>query len=145
MPIRQISIPTNDFIGQQVERLTQVLVREMLIIAEKVTNAARSTNSYKDRTGNLRSSLGAIVLVDGQVVSSNGFEVVLDGFEGAKQGREYANELAGQFPEGVVLIVVAGKNYAAHVAKKGYDVLQSAELLADKLVPEMLEKLGLNK
>ena len=33
--------------------------------------------------------------------------------------------------------------YASFVSAKGYDVLDSAELLAERLVPDMLKRLGL--
>lgn len=70
------------------------------------------------------------------------FDVVKEGVEGAKGGKEYAMKLVRDFPKGIVLIVVAGMNYASHVSAKGYDVLDSSELLAEKLVPQMLRKLG---
>jgi hypothetical protein len=33
-------------------------------------------------------------------------------------------------------------NYAAYVERNGYNVLTSAELLADELVPKLLKQLG---
>lgn len=127
---------------ERVERQQKVLVRQLLYCAEEIINAARSTNSYKDRTGNLRSSLGCIVAVNGQVVGQRGFIPVLNGAEGAEDGKRYVRELAARYPRGIVLIAVAGKNYAAYVSAKGYDVMDSAELLADKLVPMYLKQLG---
>ena len=50
--------------------------------------------------------------------------------------------MAREFPNGVVLVVVAGMNYAAHLSDRGYDVLDSAEVLAAKLVPQLLQSLG---
>lgn len=145
MPIRQVT-PTseiNDFIERRLETWIKLLVRNFSIVGEKVLNAARSTNSYKDQTGNLRSSIGYVVVVDGKVVTMSSFEVVKKGEQGATNGREYARKLARQYPKGIVLIVCAGMNYAAYVSAKGYDVEDSAELLADRLVPQMLHELGL--
>ena len=102
----------------------------------------RETNSYKDRTGNLRSSLGYVIVLDGKIKYQSDFEVVMQGDSGAKSGIQYAKEVARQFPEGIVLIVVAGMNYASFVSATGRDVLDSAELLADKLVPQILKQLG---
>lgn len=130
-------------IADYVARQEAVVVRTFLYCAEEITNAARSTNSYKDQTGNLRSSLGCVVAIDGKVVGERGFEVVLNGQEGAAEGRRYIRELLAQFPEGIVLLAVAGKNYAAYVSAKGLDVIDSAELLAGKLVPMYLRQLGL--
>ena len=107
-----------------------------------VLNAARSSKDYKDQTGNLRSSLGYVVAVDGRVADISSFEVVKKGQEGAKTGADYARKLARKYPKGIVLIVCAGMNYAAYVNSKR-DVADSAELLADRLVPKMLKQLGL--
>lgn len=144
MPIKRITPPAqiDRFIEAKVERLKTALVYNLCAIGEQVLNAARLTNSYKDQTGNLRSSIGYVVAVDGEIVQMSSFDVVKEGGEGAKGGKAYAMQLVRDFPKGIVLIVVAGMNYASYVSAKGYDVLDSSELLADKLVPQMLGKLG---
>ena len=98
------------YIEQQVERMTNALIYNLQFIGEKCLNAARETNSYKDRTGNLRSSLGYVIVLDGKIKYQSDFEVVMQGDSGAKSGIQYAKEVARQFPEGIVLIVVAGMN-----------------------------------
>ena len=146
MPIKNLTPEgaISEFIGQQVERVTSALIYNLCAVGEQVLNQARSTNSYKDQTGNLRSSIGYVVAVDGEVVQSSSFEVVKDGADGSRDGKSYALDLVKQFPEGIVLIVVAGMNYASYVSAKGYDVLDSSEVLADRLVPEILKQLGFN-
>lgn len=134
------------WVAEQVERLNAALIYRMQVIGEQCLNAARSTNSYKDQTGNLRSSLGYVIAADGEVVKVSDFAVVKGrigtGEVGSKTGKDYALQVLEKFPKGIVLIVVAGMNYAACVAAKGKDVLDSSELLADKLVPQMLKELG---
>ena len=146
MPIKNLTPEgaISEFIGQQVERVTSALIYNLCAVGEQVLNQARSTNSYKDQPGNLRSSIGYVVAVDGEVVQSSSFEVVKDGADGSRDGKSYALDLVKQFPEGIVLIVVAGMNYASYVSAKGYDVLDSSEVLADRLVPEILKQLGFN-
>ena len=146
MPIKNLTPEgaISEFIGQQVERVTSALIYNLCAVGEQVLNQARSPNSYKDQTGNLRSSIGYVVAVDGEVVQSSNFEVVKDGADGSRDGKSYALELVKQFPEGIVLIVVAGMNYASYVSAKGYDILDSSEVLADRLVPEILKQLGFN-
>jgi hypothetical protein len=146
MPIKNLTPEgaISEFIGQQVERVTSALIYNLCAVGEQVLNQARSTNSYKDQTGNLRSSIGYVVAVDGEVVQSSSFEVVKDGADGSRDGKSYALDLVKQFPEGIVLIVVAGMKYASYVSAKGYDVLDSSEVLADRLVPEILKQLGFN-
>lgn len=130
-------------IDRHIERKLAVIERTMNYIGERCVNAARSSNGYKDRTGNLRSSTGYILVRDGRIVRKSKFEPVLGGTEGGKSGEEYAKKLAMNYPNGYALIVVAGMNYAAYVSAKGLDVLDSAEQLAERLVPQMLKQLGL--
>ncbi len=140
-----------DFINEQVERMTNALVYNLCAIGEQVLNAARSTDSYKDQTGNLRSSLGYVVAIDGKIVQISDFapseqktEKTPDKATGQREGKAYARQLLDKFPTGIVLLVVAGMNYASYVSAKGYDVLDSAELLAGQLIPEMLKQLGID-
>lgn len=129
---------------REVELRKRVLRRSLLAAAEEISNTATagSTNPYTDRTGNLRSSVGAVVVQDGKIVGRRGFEKVNHGVDGDAEGRDYAESLAKNSPSGTVLIAVAGKKYASYVADKGYDVLDSAELLAERIVPQMLAELN---
>lgn len=144
MPIRQLT-PMSEidrYTEQELKRLQTVLIRSLQYCGEQVLNTARSTNSYKDQTGNLRSSLGYVIAVDGRVVYLSDFQTVKQGRDGSEKGAAFAKKLVRRFPHGVCLIVVAGMEYAAHVKNKGYDVLDSSELLADRIVPSMLKQLG---
>lgn len=144
MPIRQVTPQNeiNSYIERKLDILTSLLIRNFSYVGEQVLNAARSSKEYKDQTGNLRSSIGYVVAVDGKVAEVSSFEVVKQGQRGAKTGADYAKELVRKHPRGIVLIVCAGMKYAAYVNAKR-DVVDSAELLADKLVPIMLKQLGL--
>ncbi|MBR3548328.1 MAG: hypothetical protein IKN86_12355 [Bacteroidaceae bacterium] len=133
------------YIERRIESMKAALIRELNYIGEKCVNTARISarkgRDFKDQTGNLRGSIGYVIVVDGEIVSESAFEPVKDGAEGSQEGRNYAERLAKQHPQGIALVVVAGMNYAKYVASKGYDVLQSGELLAKKLVPQMLKEL----
>lgn len=173
MPIRQIT-PQSQIdaqIEESLNRKKQAIIYNFSVIGEKVVNEAKQSGSYTDRTGNLRSSIGYIIVADGKIVETGNFQAIRgqgenmqrvmfttkagkkvdywvkgksgDGKEGQSTGQSYARSLAGKFPKGIVLIVVAGMNYASYVSAKGYNVLDSSELLADKLVPKMLKQLGL--
>ena len=144
MGIKQVTTDKeiSDFIGSNLELFRFRLIRKMAYVAEQVLNAARSTDSYKDQTGNLRSSLGYVIVEDGQILDLSDFKVVKNGQEGSRTGTEYIKSLASKYRKGIVLIVCAGMNYASYV-EANFDVLDSAELLADRLVPEMLNELGL--
>lgn len=144
MPIRQIT-PMSEidrYTEQRLRGLEQAVIRTLTYCGEVCLNVARSTNSYKDQTGNLRSSIGYVVAVDGRIVSQSSFETVKEGGQGSKQGAAFAKQLVRRFPKGICLIVVAGMDYAVHVKNRGYDVLDSSELTADRIVPYMLKQLG---
>ena len=149
MPITQLT-PKQEieaYVDEQVSRLRQVLLRNLAYIGEQCLNAARQTDSYKDQTGNLRSSIGYVIVEDGRVVQASDFSPSDKGTDkatGQATGKAYANELAARFPSGLTLLIVAGMNYAAYVSAKGYDVLDSSELKADLLTEKLLKQLGFN-
>lgn len=104
---------------------------------------ARMKRKYIDRSGNLRSSTGYCVLYNGSVVHQSGFEAVKPtAIEGAKEGKKLLNELMNSHSVGIVLIVVAGMDYACYVEAKGLNVLDTSEIKAKKLVKKILKKLG---
>ena len=144
MPIRQITPKSkiDAYIEARMNRLKRAIIYNLCVVGEKVRNEALDNGSYTDRTKNLRSSVGYVVVVDGQVYKMSAFGKPDGNDEGRSTGMSYARSLAGKFPKGIVLIVVAGMRYASYVSAKGYNVLDSSELLADQLVPKMLKKLG---
>lgn len=145
MPIRQTTPQSqvNAYIEDRINRIKQAIIYNFCAIGEKVRNEAIEHGSYTDRTKNLRSSVGYVVVVDGRVYRIGSFGKSDGNNDGKSTGQSYARRLAMKFPKGIVLIVVAGMNYASYVSAKGYNVLDSSELLADKLVPKMLKQLGL--
>ena len=124
------------------DRLT---VRALSELGEMTVSMARSRTaeeSWIDRTGNLRSSVGYIVLRDGEIVSASDFGQVKQGADGSKTGRRFAEEIARDIHSDYALVVVAGMNYASYVeAIDGKDVLAGPELFARKNLPGMLKKL----
>lgn len=132
------------YIKQQCERREKALFNLLCYAGERCVNEARSYHgrTYTDRTGNLRSSIGYVVVINGEIRQMGGFEVILSGAEGAQNGKNLALEVAGRYPHETVLIVVAGRTYARNVAARGFNVLQSAEQLAESLMPTLLRGLS---
>lgn len=119
------------------ENLGKVILLRFQRIGETFVTNARNNGNYKDHTGNLRSSIGYVILQDGEQVFENfkTFPAVDAETKGATVGAENAkaaiDDIAQQFPTGYVLIVVAGMDYAAAVESKNYDVLTSSSLIAE--------------
>ena len=93
---------------------------------------AKQHGSYTDQTGNLRASVGYAVIGDGAILKSQ----TLPG-----KSAGLIEQLATQFNRGMVLVVVAGMEYAAAVESKGYDVITGSSLEGDKLMKFMRRKL----
>lgn len=119
-------------------------VKRLQELGEKCVMHAKSIPEnigFKDQTGNLRHSIGYMVFKDG-IAIHEGYSQ--DGGEGVKVGQKLAKTIGSKYPEGVVLVVTAGMNYALYVESKGRDVLTSAEHLAQQELPKMLQKLVSN-
>ena len=129
------------YIKQQLKRQERALLNTLMYVGQQCVNAARTNGSYTDQTGNLRSSIGYVVAVDGKIIGGSSFDVVKGGAEGGSTGKAYATEIVSHYPKGTVLIVVAGMHYAKYVAAKGLDVIASAELKAQELIPKLLKQL----
>lgn len=94
---------------------------------------------WKDRTSNLRSSIGYAVYDYGREVFKSAFEPVNGATEGSSKGKEYVDTLAKQYAQTYALVVVAGMDYAGIVEQKR-DVLASTELWAKARIEKVLEK-----
>lgn len=127
-------------------KLIDLLVKNMCYIGEQCIKIAREMGDYNDITGNLRSSIGYIVLSNGTVkqygapVQKSG--KVGDGNAGVAAGNELLEKLKTEYPYGVVLILCAGMEYAAFVENvRGKHVLIDAELEAQRLIDKLLGKM----
>ena len=121
------------------------LIESLTRVGEEAVKLAKMIppeRGFKDRTGNLRSSIGYAVLVDGKPVNV-AFAAVKGGHAGVNEGQRLALQV-GSKTEGYALVVVAGMNYAVHVESKGRDVLTSAEKFAEKEVAKHLADLVTN-
>lgn len=96
---------------------------------ETFVNNARLLNSYTDRTGNLRSSIGYIIIKDGNIINES-FQIATKGndkYTGLEKGKNFAINIASKYPKGFILIGVAGMEYAAAVEANGYDVITGSD------------------
>lgn len=126
------------YLKSSVEELINETIYKLSYIGERVVNTARLSGEYLDQTGNLRSSIGYIISVDGEIIRQGEFNVVKDGKDGTKSGEALAQALA-KTSKGITLIVVAGMHYAIYVSAKGLDVLDSAEIELGKQLQEQFK------
>jgi len=121
-------------------KIEQAAISRLQLVGEKFVTNARNDGAYKDHTGNLRSSVGYVILKDGIQIAQNfkAFPQVDPKAKGAGQGVEKAQaaideiaaKLAAQYPRSLILICVAGMDYAAAVESKGFDVITANSIKA---------------
>ena len=129
---------------QMLERIEQAITSRLQYIGETFVNNARNKNrsdgGFGDVTGNLRSSIGYIVLKDGKRVSEN-LKQTAKGSEGVATAKKIFNELKVKFNKGFVLIVIAGMDYAAALESKNKDVITGSSLIAEQDLREAITSL----
>ena len=137
------------FIEREAKRRVEEYVRILKRVGRETVKGIRDSDfsNWDDQTGNLRSSIGFIIVHDGNLIQKEGF-VRVDGpkrdkatSDGSVLGIDYAESLARQYPKGYALIIVAGMDYAAYVEDiKGKQVLTGGELFANNRLAELMEK-----
>lgn len=123
------------FIEAQNE-ITNKVLRILRYVGEMAINEARIAGSYRDYTGNLRSSVGYSIIINGRIAE----ESYQGEPEGVAKGKAVAREVSSTQPD-VALVVVAGMKYASQVESRGRNVLTSAEQLAKTAVPNLVRQL----
>lgn len=111
-------------------------------VGETFVNDARLTGSYNDITGNLRSSVGYRIGLNGKSEKEN-FKLSNDGTvktKGKSTGEEFSENLVKK-DKGIVLVGVAGMNYASEVEARGREVITAASERARIQLNRLIKKL----
>ncbi len=130
------------YIAKGIALRKEALINNMIYLGEHVVKLARTKHLYMNQTGNLASSVGYAVVVDGKVHKQSTFKQIKKGTDGVKEGISHLEQLIAQQSKGISLIVVAGMPYAQYVEAKSLDVLDTAEQTAKKKLYIMLKKLN---
>jgi len=116
------------------------IISRLEYVGWEFVKMAREGGGYNDVTGNLRSSIGFVVVDRGRIVNEN-FDNKGKGFVGVKKAKKLTKELASKYSNGYTLIVVAGMEYAAAVENKGKDVITGSSLIAETMLNQAMAKL----
>jgi hypothetical protein len=120
-------------------RIEKALIYNLEVLVTELQNHAKLNAGYQDQTGNLKASIGGVVLKNGHPVTYRGFE---GSTEGTTAGMDYINSLIGSFKKGYALLVVAGMEYASYVEDiHGLNVLKKSELKMNRELPALLKEL----
>ncbi|MBN8852227.1 MAG: hypothetical protein BGO55_00595 [Sphingobacteriales bacterium 50-39] len=119
-----------EIIKTRMDKIEMAAISRLQFVGEKFVTNARNNGAYKDRTGNLRSSVGYVIMKDGVQIAANWkvFPAVDQKAKnagiGVEKGQEaideIAKELTAKYPKGLILIGVAGMDYAAAVEAGNY-------------------------
>ena len=126
---REIAEWIDDFIDDTMMETASIVSK----IGEDALTISREEHLYLTQTGNLQSSCGFTVTLDGTALTRTDFTpkpgmVNPDGNTGSREGKAYMEQcLQQKLDKGISLIMVAGMDYAGKVEDRGGDVLKSAE------------------
>lgn len=123
------------------KRIKEALLLNLIRIGEQFVTNARNNADFKDRTGNLRSSIGYVIIDNGTQVADN-FKAVSNGPEGIANAKKVIDEAKANFTTGLVLIGVAGMEYAAAVESRGFDVITSSAGIAETSLKAAVARLA---
>lgn len=145
MPVRRTTPNSaiNEYMNNRILLMKKAMLNNLAYVGEKALEQARVRHKYKDRTGNLTSSIGYCILDNGKVVFGSDFKAELEGKQGSEEGSKYLKKLISENSQGLVFIMVAGMPYAHYVNEMNLDVLDSAETLAKRMIPEIMKRLKL--
>lgn len=124
-----------DKLGERAEFIIMDILQRT---GEEFVKIARLEGNYIDHTGNLRSSIGYVIVKDGSIIGRN-FQISdkegTDKQTGKREGEQLAMDLVRTYPKGYVLIGVAGMKYAVFVeAMENKDVLTNAANKAEDFI-----------
>jgi hypothetical protein len=91
-------------INDRKERILAAAISRLQVVGEKFVTNARNNGAYKDRTGNLRSSAGYVIIKDGKQLFENfqAFPQKDPKAEGAGQGVSQAQKTAAEVAEKII-------------------------------------------
>ena len=117
------------------------IVARLKRVAKAQVKMAKEVNpplGYYDNTGDLSSSKGAMVFVDGKEVY-NYFTLTDQGSNGIEEGKKLARQV-GSETTGIALVIVAGMYYARYVEGKNKDVITGTSHYLVDMLREGLKK-----
>lgn len=136
------------FIEKQSDRYVKAFIDDLNYVGLQVVKYVRNRSaeeSWIDQTGNLRSSIGYVIVRNGVIVKRGGFEIVNGPKRdkakesGSQVGAIYADNLARHYTKGYALVIVAGMEYASYVEDmENKDVLASGTFEAERLVKKLI-------
>jgi hypothetical protein len=124
------------------EDIIEALKGTLIEMVDKARRKTKVDMGFANITWNLRESIGGIVVNEDQIVFTY-FPLIGKGPEGRKKGIAYAQELAllQQDSHQLMVIFVAGEEYAKFVETKGWDVITGSSWVFDDHFASLLKQI----
>lgn len=134
----------DEFFEKSVSLIRQYMLNALTKLGEECVVRIRDRGpqeSWIDRTGNLRSSIGYAVYDHGVKYMQGTFTTVKNGSQGSAKGRQMIEQMAQEYSNVLALVVVAAMDYAERVeALENKDVLESTRIWAQSVVESKLNR-----
>ena len=116
-------------VDQRIDGIVEYLRKQGVVYTTAARNKTLANRPYTNRTFNLVSSVGFAIVKDREIIESY-FPLLETGSEGKAKGEataeRFAKEDAGS--DELVLVLVAGEDYASFVQDKGFSVTAMASI-----------------
>lgn len=114
-------------------RILESLRQKGRDFTSKARARTKVEGGFNNITWNLRESIGYLLIHDGKVIESF-FPKIAEANGGAVTGDAFARQIStdNYFDKGIVLLMVAGMDYASFVQNRGIDVLDTSSLEFEK-------------
>jgi hypothetical protein len=142
MALKAVNKNFESALQQKLVNIERALVYRLEAYVEELINDAKLSGEYNDQTGNLRSSIGGVLLKNRKPITYRGFVPVAGGTHGAIMGKDFLNRIAAQLGTGYVILIVAGMEYASYVEQiHSLNVLSLTEMKAVRELPGILKEI----
>ena len=134
----------NRFFDAFIDKAEATSYRFLQRAGEEFVKYARKKGSYQDHTGNLRASVGYVIIKDGSILSEN-YEMPKNGTDkhtGINEAKRLCKEMSRLYKNGWVLVGVAGMRYAVYVEGiYNKDVATGAAIHTEEWIKKTSKKL----
>jgi len=132
------------WMNQFQDEVEEKIIETLKYVGDEFVRRARIHGEYRDRSGNLRSSIGYSIVQDGTMVKEDILEAEKgsDKKTGKRKAKRLMETVAEEFNTGWVLIGVAGMDYAVYVENiHGRDVISSSAIIAEGILRDIIKSI----
>jgi hypothetical protein len=137
-------VELNTYLRAQSQVIEKSMIYRLEYLVAQLVNHAKLSAGYEDQTSNLKSSIGGVLLKDRKPITYTGFVNQGNATDGENKGVDFMSKVSQSQPNGYVIVLVAGMEYATYVEDyHNKNVLKKSELKMMAELPSIINKLKL--